>query len=198
MQVNKTLVGIGLSSIKHTNSSLYSVCFEGKAYTSNSAVCPIFTSIEDLGNKNGVFCSPDGSPFFGGFPPLAFGSKFASKFGSVDCPGIYGNLNPRPSKFILDKKVKSTFKSYFPLLVKRNVFLLVVLYFSNSRLGSFVIKIYPKSSSYFLLSPFRFIAPCFGLEVIVVIEGYSLCPVILILYSTGGYVITSNKKSCVL
>ena len=73
LHVNKTLVGIGLSSIKHINSSLYSVCFKGKAYTSNSAVCPILTSIELLGNKNGVFDSKFGSPFLGGFP-LALGS----------------------------------------------------------------------------------------------------------------------------
>ena len=141
LHVSNTLVGIGLSSIKQINSSLYSVCFKGKAYTSNSAVCPIFTSKEDFGNKNGVFCSPDGSPFLGGLAPLAFGSRLASKLGSVDCPGIYGNLKPKPSKFILDKNVKSTFKSYFPLLVKRKVFLLVDLYFSNSLFGSFVIKI---------------------------------------------------------
>ena len=87
LHVNKTRVGIGLSSIRQISSSLYSVCFIGKAYTSNSAVCPIFTSIEFLGNKNGVLVSKFGSPFFGGLP-LAFGSTGDSKFGSVDCPGI--------------------------------------------------------------------------------------------------------------
>ena len=55
----------------------------GKAYTSNSAVWPILTSIEFLGNKNGVFVSVFGSPFLGGLP-LAFGSTGDSKFGSVD------------------------------------------------------------------------------------------------------------------
>ena len=88
LQVNNTLVGTGLSSIKQINSSLYSVCFAGKAYTSNSAVCPIFISIWDLGSKNGVFWSPAFSPFLGCFAPFAFGSGFSPKLGSVDCPGI--------------------------------------------------------------------------------------------------------------